>query len=77
MKIKYATMIATAVAVMSFVVMPMNAGEQDKKSNDTVDKIRQPDPPVASTGTVKTPTLQPSDHHKPKPKFTEPPPPPK
>jgi hypothetical protein len=80
MKIRQVIMIMTAVATMVLVVPSIQAGEVEKKkkktSEDLVDRMRPADPPVASTGTVKIPVLQPNDHHKPEPKFKEVPPPP-
>jgi hypothetical protein len=74
---KYLMKITTAIAMMAFAVAAVNADDKDqkKKDNGTVDRIRQPDPPKESTGTVKSPTLKPSDGHKSPPKFKEVPPP--
>ena len=63
---------------MAFVAVAANADDKDQKGNTdngTADNIRQPDPPAETTGTVKTPQLQPYDGHTPEPKFKEPPPP--
>jgi hypothetical protein len=57
----------TIFAMALLIVAPAWAGSPDlSKAKDTVDKIRQPDPPKVSTTTKPSPVGQPaSDYHPP------------